>query len=182
MMGLIGGACGDSTTRARTTTTGPTATGAPTTPLEVVITATDYEYLGVPDVVAVGTTIKLMNASSEEFHSAFIIRLDDGDERTAEELTALSVGELAPASGADPNVTGTMQVAMFARPGESEYRTVLGGPRISTPGRYVILCLVPVGADPAEVESQVEFGAPRQIEGVDRHDQVGEFAEFIVEG
>ena len=138
MMGLIGGACGDSTTSARTTTAEPTATESPTptTPLEVVITATDYGYQGVPDVVAVGTTIKLMNASSEEFHSAFIIRLDEGDERTAEELTALSVGELAPASGADPNVTGTMQVAMFARPGESEYRTVLGGPRISTPGSF----------------------------------------------
>ena len=53
---------------------------------------------------------------------------------------------------------------------------------VRAPGRYVIMCFVPVGADPAEVEEQVRFGPPQQTDGVLRHDQVGQFAEFIVEG
>jgi hypothetical protein len=164
-----------STVAPPTTTEAP----APTTPPDLVITATDYEYQGVPETVPSGTTIKLVNASTSEFHSAYIIRLPDGDERTREELAAISAQDLLPHFGPG---RGVMQVAIYARPGESQYWTDLGGSRVRAPGRYVIMCFIPVGADPAEMEEQVPWGPPQQTEGVPRHDQVGEFAEFTVEG
>ena len=165
-----------------TTVTPPTTANAalPTTlPPDLVITATDYEFQGVPEIVPAGTTIRLVNASASEFHTAYIIRLDEGDERTEDELTAIVPDDLLPHYGPD---RGTMQVVIYARPGESQYGMNLGGPRVRTPGRYVILCLVPMGADPAVVEDQVTWGPPWQTDGVLRHAQVGMFAEFTVEG
>jgi hypothetical protein len=158
-----------------TTTEAP----GPTTPPDLVITATDYEYHGVPETVPPGTTIRLVNASNSEFHSAYIIRLPDGDERTREELTAMSPQDLLPHYGPG---RGVMQVVIYARPGESQYSMDLGGPRVRAPGRYVIMCFIPVGANPVEMEDQVPWGPPKQTEGVPRHDQVGMFAEFTVEG
>jgi hypothetical protein len=169
--------------RAVTTSTAVPLTTAeapmPTPPPDLVITAADYEYLGVPEIVPSGTTIRLVNASTSEFHSAYIIRLPEGDERTEAELTALSPQDLLPHYGPG---RGVMQVVIYARPGESQYSMDLGGPRVRAPGRYVIMCFIPVDADPAEMEDQVPWGPPRQTEGVPRHDQVGMFAEFTVEG
>ena len=164
-----------------TTLAPPTTTEAPqpTIPPEMVITATDYEFQGVPEIVPSGTKISLVNASTTEFHTAFIIRLPEGDERTREELTAISPQDLLPHFGPG---RGVDQAIFHARPGESHYEIRLGGPMVRAPGRYVIMCFVPVGADPAEVEEQVRFGPPQQTDGVLRHDQVGQFAEFIVEG
>lgn len=188
LFAVVGVACGGSST----TTTAPRATETPATtqapaptvttvapattaPPRVEITAFDYRYEGVPEVVPAGTTFFLINESLTEFHEAAIIRLDNDDQRTVEELTALSPGELL-------ENTGTFQVALLSRPGQMQYAKSPGSATLRTPGRYLIVCSVPLGADPAVVERQVEFGPPAQIEGVPAHYQVTMFAEFFVEG
>ena len=158
-------------------TTVPLTSPAITLPPDIEVTAVDYEFQGVPEVVPAGTTLKLVNASSKEFHMMLILRLDAGDERTREELTALSVGDILDSQN---NARfGRLVSAVLARPGEPQYFLPVGTGKVSEPGRYVIFCLISVGADPAEAAADAEARAPR---GERPHYQEGMFAEFSVEG
>lgn len=168
-------------TMAATTTT--TEAGPETTlPTQVEITAADYEFRGIPDVVPAGTRLKLLNASSDEFHMALIIRLDPKDDRTSDELIALDVLDVID-QGAEEFPLGTPQAVMLARPGEPGYATPVGSPVVFNPGRYAVFCLIPVGADPAEAEARADAGppVPADFEGTIPHYQGGMYAEFTVE-
>lgn len=96
---LILGACsGDSDDTAPTAlpTAAVEATSAPTeAPTEVatdaiLVTAVDYGFDGLPAQAAVGSKLALTNSSAAELHELVAIRLPDGEERSVEDLLALS--------------------------------------------------------------------------------------------
>ena len=70
---------------------------------------------------------------------------------------------------------------MLAMPGEEGF-AVLGDGTLSEPGRYVILCGIPIGADPqAYLDAATEAGGPPDVPGGPPHFTAGMFAELIVE-
>lgn len=127
---------------ARAGTTAPsttTTTGAE--PAPVAVTAVDYAFQGLPDRVPAGTAIRLTNASATEVHELVAVRLDDADERTVDQLVALPDGELQ-ALAADGAAT-----VLVAGPGGGEAEAVEGDGRLDRPGRYLLVCTIPTGAD-----------------------------------
>jgi hypothetical protein len=163
---------------AAATTTTPTVAGPP----KITVIATDYAYEGVPASVPVGTVFRMDNHSTDEFHELVFVRIDDDDDRTAEEIMALDLDELF--DGDNPTF-GLLGDVMLARPDGGSY-VVNGvpGQGITNPGRYIVMCLTPVGADPAFAEQRAGDGPPtaEDLAGTVPHYQMGEYAEFIVEG
>ncbi len=172
-------ACGDATP-APTTAPAPAvveSTAAPAAaPAEVVVTAVDYGYDGLPTTVAAGTTIALENASGGEVHEFVAIRLPDDELRSVEELVQLPPEEMAA-------FFPLVETVVIAPPGEAGF-PVEGTGTLTEPGRYAIICAIPTGADPAEylaAAAEAE-GGPPQVDGGPPHFVVGMWAEVIVEG
>ena len=102
----------------------------------IAVTAVDYRYDGLPDRVPAGSRLALHNASTTEAHRLVAVRLDDGDERTVDELAALDPAEVVVDPVAD----------LLAGPGGGDGGEVT----LTEPGRYLVLCTLPVGdATPA---------------------------------
>lgn len=142
----------------------------------------DYGYDQLPNRVRVGTSLSMDNMSeAEQFHTVIIYRLDDGDTRTASELSALpfepesdipaGYGTLAGLGGTP---IGTLS-APFGAPG----RQTPGGAfalTLDEPGRYVLFDTLPVGVDfidAAEAENNGDFSA---LQDGPFHYQEGELA------
>jgi hypothetical protein len=173
-------------TEANTLTTTTIAEVAPppgteALPPTIEITSVDYEYLGVPDVVPVGTTFGFANASEDEYHMMWMLRLDSNDERTAQELAALPVTDIIDSEGTER--FGSVLAVLGAKPDEPYVDVVGGGNIVWEPGRYVILCLNAVGHDVAGAAAAFASGPLPQdeMDANTAHFAVGEFAEFIVE-
>jgi uncharacterized cupredoxin-like copper-binding protein len=170
---LLVAACGDDTSA---TTTAPSATAAPApAPSEVVVTAIDYGYEGLPTTVPVGTTIVLENSSGGEVHEFVAIRLPDDETRSVEELVQLPPDELAA-------FFPLVETVVIAPPGETGF-AVEGTGTLTEPGRYAIICAIPTGADPAEylaAAAEAE-GGPPEVDGGPPHFVVGMWAEVVVE-
>lgn len=165
-------AASTTTTSLAPTTLPPTTTTTRPPPPVIQVVGTDYVYSGVSETAPAGTKIEFINESPGEFHELAVLRVDPADRRTLDDFATLSFADL--------NDVGQLIGVALARPGEGTYRTVEGQTRLNLPGRYIIFCTVPVGSDPAEIENQVEFGPPKQIEGVPSHYQVGMLNEIIV--
>ena len=127
----------------------------------ILVTATDYRFGGLPTAAPAGSTFAFQNASTKEAHEMIITRIPDDETRTVGELLALPEGELeAMFSDAPP------ALVMVASPGEVG-TTVEGAPTITEPGRYAVLCFVPVGADPDDVAAGTAGdGPPHIMEGM----------------
>ena len=164
------------TTPAPTTAAPATTTAAPAAAAnEVVVTAVDYGYEGLPTTVAAGTTITLENSSGGELHEFVAIRLPDDETRSVQELIQLPPEELAA-------FFPFVETVVIAPPGESGF-AVEGTGTLTEPGRYAIICAIPTGADPAEylaAAAEAE-GGPPEVEGGPPHFVVGMWAEVIVE-
>ena len=161
---------------ATTTTEVATAT---TFPAPVEITVVDHEWKGLPAVVPLGTSFTLVNESTSEYHVIGFIKLAESDTRSLEEYASLLPGEIFASAGALR--FGTPQAILGARPGEGTSYT-WGSPSLYTPGRYLLIDAVPVGADPTTAEAELEeYKYVFQIEDVDAHYQRGEIAVVIVE-
>jgi hypothetical protein len=197
---LIVAGCGDSdaatttstgappTTTAPTTTDAPATTAAPTTtaaaptttavagPEPVVVTAVDYDYVGLPDRVAAGTRLILENDSAGEAHELVVIRLPDDETRSVEELVQLPPEELAAFF---PNV----KAVLLAAPESSGFAAV-GNGTLTEPGRYAVICAIPTGADPNEylVAAATAENGPPEVAGGPPHIVNGMFGEITVEG
>lgn len=181
------------TTMASTTTvTADTApeTAAPTTvatattvaALEAIeITSFDYEYRGVPAIVESGSPLEHINESSDEYHMMFVIRLDSTDERTLADFAMLDVVDITDAEGTAR--FGTTEVIIGAEYGEDAV-VYSRSNRPVEPGRYLILCIIGVGTDPAEAAAQMSIGRPTAADLEDQvpHYRVGEIAEFVITG
>jgi len=181
---LLFAACGDdgasTTAAAPTTTAAPATTAAPTTTQGasvLSVTAVDYGYDGLPATVPAGTTIALANDSSTELHEFVAIRLPDDETRSADELVHLPPAELQA-------FFPLVETVLITPPSQAEGFTVEGTATLREPGRYLIICAIPTGADPDEyLQAAAETeGGPPDVEGGPPHFVNGMYAEVVVEG
>lgn len=168
---LAGCADGDSTEAPDDT---PTPTAAAGGGDAVAITGIDYGFDGVPETVAAGTELTFANASDAEAHEMVVMRIDDAEERSVQELLELPEEEAGEVT--------TFEGVAVAMPGE-EGVTPEGPVVLDVPGRYVLLCFIPTGADPAVLQEAIESEAtePPQMDGGPPHFTQGMVAELTVE-
>jgi hypothetical protein len=140
------------------------------------VVASDYVFEGLPDTAPVGTRLSLFNSSGAEFHEMVVYKLDPAEQRTIEELSALSLEELT-AFG-----VGTIRSVVFAMPESDQYTYADGPPVLAEEGRYLIFCSINVGSDPIEARNATGRGPTETIEGVPRHYQVGMMTDIVATG
>jgi len=172
------------TTAGAATTTGgaeTTAGGAGSTAaggaMTVEVNAVDYAFEDLPASVPAGTTLGLTNSSTAEAHELVAFRLPDDETRPVADLLQLSEEEVGPILADEP------ATVIVAPPGETG-APIVGDGTLTEPGRYAILCFIPIGADPEEYLSAAEAAtadSPPQISGGPPHFTAGMFGELTVE-
>jgi plastocyanin len=136
----------------------------------VTVKAVDYGFEGLPARIPAGTALKLTNQSPNEAHELVAVRLPDGERRPAAELAKLPDYQLMGLFSGPP------ALVLVAPPAGGDQVVAQGDGTLKEPGRYVVLCTVPTGADPAAFlnsTGQVQGGAPHFAHGM--------YAELIVE-
>jgi len=173
-------ACSSDDTQSSSTTSGPSTSASDEPPggdaAIINVEAVDYAYVGVPATVAARSKFMLSNSSETELHEMVFFRLSDDETRSAAELMQLPEAELGA-------VLNTMPAGvLLAMPGSDEAIPALGDGTISEPGRYLVICSIPTGADPGEymAAASTSDGAP-EVAGGPPHFVNGMFAEFTVE-
>jgi hypothetical protein len=129
--------------------------------------------------VPAGATFSLTNASAAEVHEIVAVRIPETETRGAEELFQLSEAELGAALGGEVEPA----FVVVALPGEDGQVALPpdGQPALTEPGRYVLACFVPIGADPAVYREALESGSQEQpdVDGPP-HVTQGMYAEVTV--
>jgi hypothetical protein len=183
MLALAGSitSCGDDATAA-TPTTVPAVT--PTTSHDehpshqtFTIEGVDYRYDGAPSTIPAGSRLSFDNTSSKELHELVVFRLPDDIDTPLAELVGQPPEQLEATLGAPVTV-------MLQPPGAPEPIMAVGDGRLEEPGRYALMCFIPIGADPDEYMAAVaeaEGGKPTGVAGGPPHFTAGMFAELIVE-
>ena len=137
----------------------------------------DYAFGGLPASVPAGTRLSVTNTSETELHELLAFRLPDGEQRPLDELLRLAPEEFE-------SIVGHPSMVLIARPGQDGV-VALGDGTLTEPGRYVIMCAIPVGADPDEylaaAAEAAESGQPPQVAGGPPHFTQGMVAELSVE-
>ena len=114
------------------------------------VTATDYEYDGIPTELPVGYTVTNFTNEGQEQHEMFAFKINDGVTESLDELFELPeeevFGKITPVN------------ATFASPGDSD----VGSWNLETPGNYAVVCFIPVGSV-GETEGD---GPPHFTEGM----------------
>jgi hypothetical protein len=179
VLALLAAGCGDDDDgddAAPATTTTSTAAEPDDDAGPVEVTALDYEFDGIDAELAAGTTLSLTNASDAELHELVAFRLPDDEERTADELVQLSEDELGALFAGPPTMV------LIAPPSGAPMIPAVGDGTLSEPGRYLFLCSIPTGADPAEymAAAQASQGGPPDVEGGPPHFTRGMYAEATV--
>lgn len=140
----------------------------------------DYEFKGLPESVPAGTKLTVANTSSVEFHELVAFRLPDDEERTVEEILALPEEEAGAIFGG-----GEPAMVLLAGPDGGEPIPAVGDGTLEEPGRYLLMCSIPTGADPAEIEASLEAAdegpPPEDPDAGPPHFTEGMHAELIVE-
>lgn len=173
-LATVAAACGDDTD-----TTSPTKSSAADDGGIIEVAAVDYAFEDLPARVPAGTALSMRNESSVELHEFVAYRLADNEERSAKDLMALPEQELGALFADEPDF------GLVAPPGESSF-PVLGDGTLTKPGRYLVFCAIPMGADPDEAVAamqeavQTQSGPP-QISGGPPHFTAGMYAELTVE-
>lgn len=132
---------------------------------EIEVTAVDYAFEGVPATVEAGTVAFSFTNQGGEHHEMAIARINDDVEVSVEELLMLPEGE------AESMVTYIG--GGFAEPGEGDAIFLN-----LEPGRYGVVCFMPVGSTTEAVAAAEERG--EEVEGAP-HFTEGMFASFTVE-
>lgn len=143
---------------------------------DIVVAGSDYGF-DVTGDVRTGATLTFTNTSDVEFHELVLLRLADGEERSVAELLELPEDEAGDAM--------TFVGVAAAGPGE-EGRLVDGSLTLDEPGRYVLTCFIPEGADP-DMANDAFFGGetpdgPPQLGDGTPHAMLGMLRELTVEG
>lgn len=149
------------------------------TPSTYEVIGSDYAYEGLPDEIAAGSEIVFRNDSEIELHEFVALRLDDDDDRTAEEILALPPEQLGPMMAGVSSVI----IAPPAVDGQAtEGFVVEGTATLDAPGRYVIFCAIPNGADPEEylAAAAESEGGPPDVPGGPPHFVDGMVTEVVV--
>jgi hypothetical protein len=107
------------------------------------VTAADYRFENLPAAVKAGTKLSLRNSSTTEIHEMLLARLPDGEQRSAEALAKLPRGQL------DLVLTGSTVAVLVRPPGGADLIRALGDGKLTEKGRYLVICTIPTGVDPA---------------------------------
>jgi plastocyanin len=181
--GLLFTACGDDEddaaagdTTTESTAEAPSSSEAPageTVEIELV----DYAFEGIPDSVPAGTKITVKNSSTVEFHELVAFKLPDDETRSSEELVNLPEDELGALFAGEP------ATVLLAGPHGGHQTAAVGDGTLAEPGRYLILCSIPTGADPEEIEASLDSEEPpaEDPDAGPPHFTQGMHAEIIVE-
>lgn len=143
--------------------------------MTVTIDGVDYGFGNVPASVAAGTRLEFRNTSAVELHELVAFHLDT--DLPLGELLLLPPDELEATLGAPVTV-------LLQPPGAPEAIQAVGDGTLTEPGRYVLMCFIPVGADPAEYLDAVAAaggGKPEGVAGGPPHFTAGMYAELVVE-
>lgn len=137
------------------------------------VTARDYEFEGIPDTVADGSTFSLTTEEGEP-HELVVIKLPDDETRSIEELLALPETEVEP-------LFAGLQFVTIALPGTTDTPGVVepagGEAAVSGAGRYVYVCSFPQGTTVEDIQN-----ATGPLEGdTPPHFTLGMSGEFTVE-
>ena len=142
----------------------------------VEITAVDYAFEDVPETVSAGTELTLTNTSQEELHEMVVYRVDPDQDMSMDEILQ---GAAEESDGPPPDWLTFSGVAI-AMPGEDGFAPE-GPVVLEEPGRYLLLCFVPTGADPAAFEAAMESGEEPSVGQGPPHVAEGMAAELTVE-
>jgi hypothetical protein len=161
----------DATAAAEPSTTIASSPAAPA----VTITATDYRFDDLPAELEAGSALALRNQSSGEIHELVAMRVADGEDRAAVELVSLPSSDLAALFAGPP------AVVIVAPPGEDGF-TALGAGTLDEPGRYLVMCFIPIGGDPDDYLEALAAnpGQPPSVPGGPPHFTTGMYGEIIV--
>ncbi len=114
------------------------------------VTATEYEYDGIPDELTTGYHVLNFSNEGQEQHEMFAFKINDGATESLDEIFALPeeeiFGKITPVNAA------------FAPPGGSD----TGSWNLTSPGSYAVVCFIPVGSV-GETEGD---GPPHFTEGM----------------
>ncbi len=167
-------ACGDTTDTADSPDESTTSTAADGAPI-VDVTAADYRFDELPSEIEANTRLELRNESARELHELVAMRLADDEDRTAEELVALPEQELGALFAGPP------ALVLIAPPGEGGFVAV-GNGALDEPGRYLFICFIPTGAEPAAYLDALDAnpGQPPSVAGGPPHFSAGMYAEVKV--
>ena len=135
------------------------------------VTALDYAFEGLPEVIAAGSTLSLTTDGGGEPHEIAVFARPDGEERPIEELLALSEEEAG-------QVLGAPAVVIIALPGTTDTPGVVtGDATFAEPGDYLFVCTFPQGTTVEDVENSQ---GPLPIDNTP-HFALGMAGEFTVE-
>ncbi len=140
----------------------------------LLITGADYEFRGVPETAEVGTELAFTNVSDEEVHEIVLLKVADDESRPLNELLALPEAER--------DAIAMFQGVTVAFPGEDAVFSD-GSLTLAEPGRYVLICSIPTGADPQAYRDAVadpDAQGPPDVEGGPPHLVNGMVAEIEV--
>ena len=131
---------------------------SPMDDMTIAVGGVEYAFTGLPESVPAGTTLTFTN-DGIELHELVVNRIADGVDETFEELMALNE------SGVDLQAEGYIDIEfgdqmLLAMPDE----TADGGITLEQAGRYVALCYIPTGLEPAKL---AEFGVDISAIGPD---------------
>ena len=134
----------------------------------------DFSFGELPESVPAGTRLAVESASDTELHELVAIRLPDGEQRPAADIVHDSL--------ADVLAGGPPTAVLLAAPGGEQIAAV-GDGTLAEPGRYLILCAIPTGADPAEylAAAAASNGEQPQVAGGAPHFTHGMFDDLVVE-
>lgn len=160
-LGLLAAACGDDTT-----------TSSPSSDSRTVsVKAVDYGFEGLPSSVKAGTALRLTNESKLEAHELVAVKLPDNERRPVADLLKLPEAQLMGM------FTGPPALVLLAPPGGGDQIVAEGDGTLKEPGRYLVLCNVPTGAD---ASAFLNSTGPGQVTGGPPHHVHGMYAELTV--
>jgi hypothetical protein len=155
---------------------GTSSTDAPSEVGVVEVDLADFAFVGLPDSVPAGTRLTVTNSSRLELHKLSALPLADDEHRSVEELLALPGAELAAILRVVP------ATVLVAGPGGPQVDEI-GDGTLNTPGRYLLICAVPVGLDPDEyLDALMGDGRRPHVSGGGApHFRLGMVADLVVE-
>ena len=137
------------------------------------VVAVDYHFDGLPESIEAGTTLTMRNDSEQEVHEFVAFAIPPEETRSVDELVALPEEELFA------SIPGEPALVLVAPPGE-EAMAIFGDGTL-TPGRYLVACAIPTGADPDEFMRQAQASdGPPDVPGGPPHFTAGMYAELNV--
>jgi hypothetical protein len=140
------------------------------------VTAADYRFEDLPKEAEAGTVLTLINESPNEIHELVALKLPDSEKRSAAELVKLPEDQLQALFQGPP------AMVLVAPPDKARQIEAEGDGTLREKGRYLVVCFVPIGADPGAYVAAAAGGGegPPDVAGGPPHTTQGMFGEIKV--